>query len=441
MSAKSLTSIRWRNILWLVLLISMGIAVFMVAPLLKSGPQKVDTAERPIKVRAITVSRVDVTPRVTGYGRIAPARTWQAVAEVAGQVKWIAEELRDGHVVTKGDELLRIEASNYQLALAQVEAQLRASKVKNKTARDALAIAKQELKLLRADYQRKKALLKEGTTARASVDAAERPMLSGQTRVVNLQNSIDLNAAEHQVLIAQRDAAKLDLARTRLVAPFDARLTSVKTGIAQYANKGQLLFSADGLEVAEVPAQFSVGILRPLIRASSKGAMGSVRQGALNLQAIVRLRTATHIVEWPARVSRVSGSIDPQTQSLGIFVAVDQPAKIARPGERPPLFRNTFVEIELVSTPLKNQIVVPLSAIHQGVVYLIDADKRLVKRAVKLKFSQKGYAVIEDGIKPGDQIITSDLIVAMDGMLLAPQEDKKTKRQMIISATGKELAK
>ena len=109
MNIKNLLSTSLKNILWLLLLILLGIGVFLAAPLMKKGPQKLKTVERAVKVRVITVSTIDVIPRVIGYGRIAPGRTWEAVAEVAGQVQWIADKLRDGHVVKAGDELLRSE--------------------------------------------------------------------------------------------------------------------------------------------------------------------------------------------------------------------------------------------------------------------------------------------------------------------------------------------
>jgi RND family efflux transporter MFP subunit len=441
MATKITFSTKLKSILWLLLPVLAGIVVFVAAPLIKTGPQKSETPEQAVKVRTITVSKLDVIPRVIGYGKVVPVRTWDAVAEVAGQVNWIADELRDGRDVTAGKELLRIEDSNYRLALAQTVAQLRASEAKVKITRDGLTFARKELELLRADYERKKELAEKGTVSKVVIEAAERLMIAGQTQVANLQNTIDLNAAEHQVLIAQRDAAKLDLARTHMIAPFDARITTVQIGVGQYTNKGQLMFSADGLDVAEVAAQFPVGILRPLIIASGKEGANEVRRGALALQAVIRLRTATHIVEWPARISRVTGTIDPQTQSLGVVAAVDRPTEIAKPGERPPLFRNTFVEVELFSSPIKDQIVVPLNAIHQGMVYMVDAGMRLEKRKVTVMFSQKGYAVLKSGVKPGERIVTSDLITAVDGMLLAPQEDNKTTRRMIMEATGRERAK
>lgn len=441
MSTKSLIAGKWKSIFWLLLLVFLGIAAFIAAPMLKKAPKKITIAERAVKVRALTVSEIDVVPRVIGYGKVEPARTWEAVAEVPGQVKWVSDALRDGRIVTAGTELLRIEDSNYKLNLVQAEAQLRASKVKNKTFRDALAIAQKELKLFQADYERKKILASKRTIAKTDLDAAERAMLTSQTQVANLQNSIDLNTAEHQVLVAQRDAARLDLKRTRLVAPFDARITDVKIGVAQYANKGQLMFSADGLDVAEIPAQFAAGILRPLIFSSAEGDKPVVGKGPVNLQAIVRRRTATHTAVWPARISRVTGSVDQQTQSIGIVVAIDRPNELVEPGKRPQLFRNTFVEIELFLLPIKNQIVIPLSAIHEGIVHVLDDDMRLRSRKVKILFSQKSYAVLQEGLRPGDRIVTSDLITAIDGMLLAPEEDRKTKRQLILDATGKEPTK
>ena len=161
-----------------------------------------------VKVRAITISAIDVIPHAIGYSKVEPERTWDAVAEVADQVVWIADEIRDGRIVKAGIEALRIEDSNYQLALTQIGAQINASIVKTQTAKDALVLADKELVLLQEDYDRKKKLARNGTVSRATVHAAERPLLSSQARVANLQNSLKLISAEHQVLIAQQKAAK-----------------------------------------------------------------------------------------------------------------------------------------------------------------------------------------------------------------------------------------
>jgi len=68
---------------------------------------------------------------------------------------------------------------------------------------------------------------------------------------------------------------------------------------------------------------------------------------------------------------------------------------------------------------------------------VVNSDKRLEKRKVKVRFSQHGYAVIKDGLKPGERIVISDLITATEGLLLEPQEDKNSRQKMVIEATGK----
>jgi len=430
----------WKRKLLILPPILVGVAAIVLAPLIKSKPQETEVIERAAKVRAITVSRLAVAPRAIGYGTVKPARTWEAVAEVAGQVEWVSDALKNGRTVQSGAEMLRIEDVNYRLVLAQIEAQLEASDVKDKTTRASLVIAEKDLKILRDDYNRKKGLAAKGAVSKTAVEAAQRQKLNGETQVQNQRNVIELNTVERQVLVAQKASAELDLQRTHMVAPFDVRITDVNIGEAQFANKGQLLFAADGLQVAEIEARFPIGILRPLITgALSTGVPPG--DGVMGLGAVVRLRTATHTVEWPARIDRVSGVIDPQTQSLGVVVTIFRATAQAQPGKRPPLFRNTFVEVELNSPPMAGQIVVPRAALHNGQVYVVDDDSRLDVRKVEVAFAQGNYAVLKKGVIPGERIVTSDLVSAIKGMLLDPQEDKKTKKRMVIEATGKEPQK
>ncbi|PCI37896.1 MAG: hypothetical protein COB46_12655 [Rhodospirillaceae bacterium] len=411
-----------------------GVAAIVLAPMIKSKPQKMVVAERVTQVRTMRVPSLAVVPHAVGYGTVKPLRTWEAVAEVAGQVVWISDDLKNGRTIKTGAEMLRIEDVNYRLALAQINAQLNAAIVKDKVTETNLKIAQKDLKILQSDYKRKKDLLAKGAVSKASAEASQRQMLNGQTQVQNQKNAVELNSVERQVLVAQKESAELDLKRTHMIAPFDVRITDVKIGEAQYANKGQLLFAADGIQIAEVEAQFPMGMLRPLMIGQESKSLSSV----LDLHAKVRLNTSSLNVSWTARIDRVSGVIDPQTQSLGVVVSIFRPTSQAQPGKRPPLYRNTFVEVELRSNPLANQIVVPLSTIRKGKVYVVDGDDRLVIKAVDVAFSQGGYAVLKSGVQAGDQIVTSDMVSAIQGMLLAPTQDDQIKNRMIVEATGEE---
>lgn len=407
----------WKKALWLLPPLVLGVAALVVAPRLQQAPHRIEPVERAVPVRTLVIEPMTVRPSAVGFGAVKPVRTWEAVAEVPGQVVWVADALKNGHTVPAGDALLRIDDSQYRLAIAQIEAQVVASETQERATRASLSIAERDLAA-------------RGTTTQTAVEAAERQLIGAEIQLQNLRNTLALNLVEREGLSVQRAIATLDLDRTEVVAPFDARITEVRIGEAQYANRGQLLFSADGLDAVEVEARFPIGMLRPLMSAVSPGAVPDPARALRELEARVTLRTATHAVDWPARIDRSSGSVDPQTQTIGVVAVVDDAAAAARPAERPSLFRNTFVEVELVAPALEDQIVIPVSILRSGQVMVVDADERLAFRDVSLAFSSGSYAVVSKGLEPGDRVVVSDLPAPIQGMLLAPRDDERIRTQL-----------
>lgn len=424
---------RWLRRFWLFPPLLLGVALFWFAPRLQKDPVAPAPVERAVKVRTLKVPALKVQPVAVGYGTTRAVQTWEAVAEVAGSVKWLSSEARSGALVQKGQVLLRIDDASYRLNLSQLQAQLEAAQIREQTTWSSLQLAEKDLSLLMADYQRQQSLVNRGISPRNTLETAERQLLGRQGELQNLRNTLALHKAEQEVIAAQRAAAELELARTVLRAPFDLRVTEVKIGPAQYANRGQLLLSADSLEAVEVEARFPVGRLRPLIR-SDREAL-DLAQGVRGLQAQVRLQSSTHQIVWPAQIERVAGVIEASTQSLGVVVRVERPLESAVPGERPPLLRNTFVEVELRADGHQVQPVIPQAALHEGKVFVVDAEQRLELRTVQVQFAQDNYVVLAGGLQPQEQVIVSDLVAAVPGMLLNPQEDPKAKAALL-RATG-----
>ncbi|MCP4997106.1 MAG: efflux RND transporter periplasmic adaptor subunit [Gammaproteobacteria bacterium] len=433
---------KWLRLFWFIPPIIIALIILVVVPQMKRPPQKAEAVERPTKVRIIKAPSLPIVPRAVGYGTTEASRTWEAVAEVAGQVFWISDDLKSGQLIKQGAELLRIDDSSYKLALVQAETQLKALEVKDKTTQASLALEQRSQALLKKDIERKRKLRQQGTLSASVFEEAERSLLKGEVLVQNLKNTLALNAAEREVLKIQRANAELDLQRTVFVAPFDMRITDRKVSQSQYANKGQMLFTADGLEAVEIEARFPIGKLRPLIAGkkpaedAAEGTAVDRSPGALKLEVVVRLVTATHTIEWPARVDRVAGVVDSQTQTLGVIVVVDEPYEQARPGQRPPLVRNTFVEVELRKKPNGKPVVIPVSALHEGKVYLLDSEDRLEIRPVNTNFIQGGAAAISEGVDEGESLVVSDLVPATVGMLLDPIVDEKVMKQLRVEATG-----
>ncbi|NIP75223.1 MAG: HlyD family secretion protein, partial [Xanthomonadales bacterium] len=67
-----------------------------------------------------------IRPTATAWGNLRAAEIWVAVSEVQGEVIWRHPDLEPGHLIAAGTEVLRIDPADYELALAQSEADLAA---------------------------------------------------------------------------------------------------------------------------------------------------------------------------------------------------------------------------------------------------------------------------------------------------------------------------
>ena len=272
------------------------------------------------------------------------------------------------------------------------------------------------------------------------MDQAEEDVLAQQQKVQELENSLALIPVERRVLdaeldlsVAQLHEARLDLERTSIHLPFEGRVAEVSVEETEFVNVGQAIATVDSIDVAEVTAQVAINHMPPLIpvgidlsNMTAEDLSAFPRRWGLTSEA--RLASGEFLATWPARFDRISDTIDPQTRTIGIIVAVDEPYRLAIPGQRPPLTKNMYVEVEIRGPVQSGRLVVPRVAVHQrpggsARVYLAGPDDRLLARAVKLGPEQGDLVVIESGLEPGERLVISDLIPAIEGMLLIPMVD------------------
>ncbi len=445
-----------RRRLWFVPPVMMGVLFVILAIKSQTAPEREPPSEAASPVRVIAAPTLSVIPRALGYGNVQPGSVWDAVAQVGGKVIAVHPQLKKGAILPKGAAILRIDPSDYRLAVAQTEANIRTVEaklaeieVKEKNTRASLAIEQRSLELDQTDLKRKEKLLKKGNVSQAALDEKRRAVLGGRQSVQSQRNALNLIPAEREALEAELalnraklEEAKLNLERTVIAAPFDCRVSEVNVEQDQYANPGQALASVDGIDVSEVSAQLPIDKMMSLISPSGGGPvepaaiMGRLHD-VLGLTPVVRLRAGSITVEWPARVARISDTIDPQTRTVGVIVAVDDPYRQARPGVRPPLAKNMFVEVELKGRPWAGQVAVPRSALRQGDrIYVVDGESRLEIRPVKVRMAQTNFVVLAGGLAAGEKVVVSDLVPAIAGMLLAPKEDAAAANALVAEAAG-----
>jgi hypothetical protein len=69
--------------------------------------------------------------------------------------------------------------------------------------------------------------------------------------------------------------------------------------------------------------------------------------------------------------------------------------------------------------------VIPRKSLHEGRVYLVNAENKLEIRSVSVAFVQGDLIVVESGLVAGDRIITSDLVPVISGVPIKSIEAKE----------------
>jgi len=435
--------------------ILIGVGVFVVQKKNSSKPVRLPLKERVTAVRIISVPQTTVSPYLTANGNVQPSQVWDAVTQVGGKVIALHPRLKKGALINAGEILLKIDPSDYKLAIAQAKAGIDGAKVQmaqidvqERNARASLAIERQALKITKDELKRKQKLLARKSLSPTEVEKEQRNVLVQQQHVQTLLNSINLYPVERKRLQAelaklatQLAAAKLNLGRTIVRMPFNGRIVAVNVEYQQYVGQGKVMVVADGIDKAEVAVQIPMERLANLVHTDAVfNAVDANFAGLgqfLGLSVRVLLRQNNDLVDWDAKIVRVSDALDPRTRTVGVIIEVDKPYARVQPGKRPPLMKGLFVDVELTGRPLIDRIVIPLSALHDQKVYVVDAQNRLRRRNIITGIRGSDYVVVKDGLKPGEQIVLSDPVPAIDGMLLKTIADAQTLKQLLASVRGR----
>jgi RND family efflux transporter MFP subunit len=408
----------------------------------KQPPAKAELGEPTRTVRVVNVPLVKLVAQAEGYGPVEPARVWAAVSQVAGTVTYIHPKLRNGEIISEGTELVHIDPTNYEIAKAQAQAELNELDMQEKNVSASLEIEKRNLKLAVKELERIRKLAKQGTASQNSADEAERAMLAYRAAVQNQQNTLALVPAQRSLLEARLSLAERDLEHTIIKAPFDMRVANLTIEADQYVPVGQSIFEGDAVDRVEIKAQVAMSSLRRLFIGRQKMDFDfeQLNENIFELVAInsvVQLDMGNHIAEWQAEFVRFSDIVDPETRTMGVVVAVDNPFEKIIPGYKPPLSKGMFARVVLSGKVPMQRLVVPRSSVRAGTVFVVDEHSRLRRRPVKILFSQGGISVIEEGLAEGERIVVSDLVPAVDGMLLQPQLDETLSQSLQTAGEGR----
>lgn len=444
------------------LFITIGLAIVIAIILVKSKPAMQHVAtEMPSKaVEVITASEIPFSTRITAYGNVEPAITLNSTAEVSGKISYVHPNLKAGETIPAGTVVVRIDAKDYAVSLAQTQSDLDASRSalqeldeEEKSTRRSLKLAQKNLKVGEAEYARIKDVFDQKVVTKSALDAEEQKMIQLKQSLEELQGRINSYKSRRQSVKSQIARAEQEvqnretiLGRTEILLPFDARIGNVSVDKNEFVAVGSPLFEAIDLKGVEITAQLPMDSMRKLV-SHLEGTPASNEQiihaggrinDSLNLRTIVRLNSMPLAV-WQARVLRISDSIDATRQTLGLVVGVDDPYEKIIPGKRPPLIKGMYTAVDIFA-PTRPAMVVPRKAVHQGRVYMANSENRLEIRPVDIQLIQGDLVVIRSGINQGERVIITDLIPVIEGMPLqittASDFETEMKKRALGAAAG-----
>jgi len=346
---------------------------------------------------------------VSGSGSVTAVRETQLSAEVSGRVTWASPAFVTGGAFRRGETLLRIDTTDYALAVRTAEAGLTEARYNVIVAREESAIAREEWASLQA---RDSTITAAGGNAEGG--ASELGNLVFREPEIRLAESA-LTAAE-----ARLQDARLRLERTAVRAPFNGRIRVKQAEIGQFLAPGApvaVIYSTDAVEISVPLALSDASLIDELFAEEDLGRM--------EIDARVSRMMNGRSITWPARVHRVEGALDPATRTVRVVVRVDDP--YVTTDDRPPLFVGSFAQVEIDARRLDSYVTVPTDALREytaaeesrrisrDVVWLVEND-RIRFQPVDVLKSRDEIAIITGGLNPGDHVVTSDLGVVTDSM-------------------------
>ncbi len=421
--------------------VAVGVLILITITKLRPSVEVKPLEDRSKIVKTISLEQQNIAPQVIGFGKIRPKFEWKAIAEVSGKVVYRHPDLNKGNILLAGTEVLRIDPLDYELKLAQAEADLGSSQtqlakvdLEEKNIRNTLKIEKNRLTISKKELNRKVNLQKKGLTSQSDLDQQNQSYLAQQKVVQDIKNQILLLPDERKVAQAmvKVNQAKLkeaqrSLDKTSIILPTDVRISEVNIEADQVVNLQQEMFVVHGIKIMEMEAQVSIHDMQTLAQSfrvfqSNEQEMPNI--DSLPLQAIVQLSSGRFNAQWKAQVERISETVDPNQATVGVILEIQQDYKMLKPTSVPPLVNGMFVKA-LIEGEASPQWVIPESALHGDKIYLLNQDNQLTILPIKIVFRRDNQVVISGGINEGDLLILNDLLPAINGMQLRSVVPKK----------------
>jgi multidrug efflux system membrane fusion protein len=332
------------------------------------------SAGNPVRVTIAPVQKADFPVYLTGLGTVQGFNTVVVRTRVDGQIDKLA--FKEGQIVSQGDLLVEIDPRPYQATLDQAKA---------KKAQDEANLANANLDLQRYTKLGEFATRQQTDTQRSTVAQLTAQLAADDAAIFNAQTQLDYT---------QVKAPISGVAGLRQVDIGNIVNAATQTGIVTIAQIEPIavIFTAPEEQLPYINEEQAVQPLK-----------------------VIALTTDGKKTLSEGKLAVINNQVDTTSGTIRLKAVFDNKDHALWPGQS--------VSTRLLLKTLKGATVVPDDAIQHGndglYAYAVGKDNKAELRKVKVSQSIDGRSVVDEGLSPGDQVITAGVYKVQPGTLVS----------------------
>ncbi|MEW4453761.1 efflux RND transporter periplasmic adaptor subunit [Bremerella sp. JC817] len=362
-------------------ILAAGVVGFQVLSAKVEQPPRQEPKKVLLRTRVEEMHTTDYPVVVHTHAVVQAHNQVTLTAQVSGTVAQISPSFEVGAYFSKGDVLVEIDPTDYETALAVAESELDA--------------AKSNLKLARLVHERKLRLVESNAVSQGEVETA----------------SASKDQAEANVSLAEIavEAARLNLSRTKIIAPFDGRVMSKLVGIGQLAGANTPLGEVFAVDYVEIRLPIS----------GEQRAFLELPEFSEDAPLVVELRDGIlqgSDTVWEGKIVRTEGVLDENSRDLFAIARVEDP--FGRLAKKRPLRVGQPVIASITGKTLKDVVALPRGAVRQldQIVLVNQEDQTLLPMKIDAVWSDAEKVIVPASvIPPGMWLATTPMAFTPKG--------------------------
>ncbi len=305
--------------------------------------------------------------------------------QVSGYI--IKQDYKEGSLVRKGQVLFEIDPRPFKAALDR--------------AKGDLAQTQAQLGKSTLDVERDTPLAEAKAIAKSQLDNEIQAKLGAQAAVES-----------DQAVVEQ---AQLNLEWTKVTSLVDGIAGIAQVQMGNLVGPNSILTSVS--QVDPIKAFFPISEHEYVLAQKNSNAVSSKNTISFFGSALDLILTDGTVYPQKGKILLADRQVDPGTGTIRIVAAFPNPGNILRPGQ--------YGRVRVETSTKKGALLLPQSAVTQSQgsyqVAVVDSDHKVSIRTVKPGETVGTMWVIDEGLKPGEQVVVEGLQKAREGTLVTPK--------------------